>query len=358
MTEELSITIDTNDLRKLKTHQFFQNSDHQILKELGDFLVNWFDSSDFILQTTSGSTGPAKELKLSKKSMLASALLTLKTLEIKNKQMVLLCLPLRYIAGKMMVVRALAGNHHLVIQTPRNTPHISTQKIALTALVPLQLKNLIAKNQQFNTIQNILVGGAAIDKELEEKIQDLPTATYETYGMAETCSHVALRRVNGPNRESVFQLLDGITAETDPEGRLCIHAPQLSENVFQTNDLAEMVGDRTFRWLGRADHIINSGGIKINPIEIEREVEPILGYKCVVLGLPHPTWGQELVMVVETLNKQMSEETAMQSIQSHLSSTQRPKKIVFMNEFPRNESMKTDRISIYNTILNQFNSNL
>lgn len=358
MTNEISVTIGYNDLKRPDTHRFCQNSEHELLRELGDFLANWFDSSEFILQKTSGSTGIAKELKISKKAMLASAQLTLKTLEIANKQKVLLCLPLQYIAGKMMVVRALAGQHHLVIQTPTNTPQNLMNNFALTAMVPLQLKNLVAKNESFNGIQNILIGGATLDQEIENQIQNLPCTIYETYGMAETCSHIALRRANGPQRETDFKLLDGITVKLDQDARLIVSAPHLELHEFQTSDLAEITGPRTFKWLGRADHIINSGGIKINPIEIEREVEPILGHKCVVLGLPHPTWGQEMVMVVETLNKQMSEETVMQSIQSHLSSTQRPKKIVFMNEFPRNESMKTDRISIYNSVRIQFNNNL
>jgi o-succinylbenzoate---CoA ligase len=358
MTNEISVTIGYNDLKRSNTHRFFQNSEHELLRELGDFLTNWYDSSEFILQKTSGSTGKAKKLKISKKAMLASAQLTLKTLEIANKKKVLLCLPLQYIAGKMMVVRALAGQHHLVIQTPTNTPQNLMNNFALTAMVPLQLKNLVAQKVSLSGIQNILIGGATLDQELENQIQDLPSAIYETYGMAETCSHIALRRANGPQRETDFKLLDGIDAQINNEGQLIISAPHLGLNEFQTSDLAEITGPRTFKWLGRADHIINSGGIKINPIDIEREVEPILALQCVVLGLPHPTWGQELVLVVETMDKQMSEETVMQSIQSHLSSTHRPKRIVFMNEFPKNESMKTDRISIYNSIRNQLNSDL
>ena len=227
------------------------------------FIIDWFDGTPFITQKTSGSTGIAKEVQLAKSAMISSAKKTIEYFDLQKNDAVLLCLPVSYIAGKMMVVRALIGNLNLLTVDPKGTPEIPETKIAFAAMVPIQIQKLVETGNLLQNIEKLIIGGAEISRSLERSIQNLQTAVYSTYGMTETCSHIAVQRINGENRDPDFVTLSGIKIASNELGCLKIDAPLLSPEPIQTTDIVEIVDEKSFRWIGRADNVINTGGIKI-----------------------------------------------------------------------------------------------
>jgi o-succinylbenzoate---CoA ligase len=310
------------------------------------FLLNWYDESDFIIQKTSGSTGAPKEIKLKKSAMIISAIKTLNFFQLKVKDVAWLCLPIDYIAGKMMVVRALIGGLNLLINDPKGTPKIPQQTIDFTAMVPLQVKNLIGDKTDFTKIKKLIIGGAEVDYILINALQKMETEVFATYGMTETCSHVALQRINGKNPDKAFHLLTGITIATNEDGCLTISYPELSDKSIQTTDLVEIVSPTEFKWLGRADNVINSGGIKISPEELEAVIRPLVHSECIISLKVDEMLGSRVVLVIEGKSSDVDTEWLFQKITGITGSHKAPKEIVFMKEFPRNSSMKIDRKQI------------
>jgi o-succinylbenzoate---CoA ligase len=308
------------------------------------FLLNWFDETDFIIQKTSGSTGVPKEIKLKKSAMKASAIKTLYFFHLKEIDVTWLCLPVDYIAGKMMVVRAVVGGLNLLITDPKGTPGIPQQPIDFTAMVPLQVKNLIEEKANFIKIKKLIIGGAEIDYSLNKTLKNIETEVFATYGMTETCSHIALQRINGKSPDLVFHVLNGISIATNDEGCLTIFYPELSEKPIQTTDLVEIVSPTEFKWLGRADNVINSGGIKISPEEIEAVIQPLIHSECIISQKVDQMFGSRVVLVIE--GKPSDSEWLLQKITGITGKHKTPKEVVFMKEFPRNSSMKIDRKQI------------
>ena len=171
-------------------------------------------------------------------------------------------MPASYIAGKMMLVRAIVGGFNLLTVEPKANPFENLNvAIDFTAITPYQLTHSI-ETLHSKTIRNIIVGGGQVNAKLEALAADIPTSMYETYGMTETASHIALRRFNGPEKSDYFTVLDSVSIRQDKRKCLLIQAPHLAENELITNDIVELKGKKEFRWLGRADSVINSGGIK------------------------------------------------------------------------------------------------
>jgi len=310
------------------------------------FLLNWYDETDFIIQKTSGSTGSPKEIKLKKSAMTASAIKTLDFFQLKEKDAAWLCLPVDYIAGKMMVVRAIVGGLNLLITDPKGTPGIPQQTINFTAMVPLQMKNLIGEKTDLSNIKKMIVGGAEVDYTLRNALQNIETEVFATYGMTETCSHVALQRINGKNPDRDFQVLNGISIATTEEGCLTIFAPELSAKTIQTTDLVEIVSPTEFKWLGRADNVINSGGIKISPEQMEAVILPLIHSECIVSYKTDEMLGSRVVLVIEGKSSDVDTEWLFQKITGITGRHKAPKEILFLKEFPRNSSMKIDRKQI------------
>ena len=226
------------------------------------FLKNWFSDSKFMKVQTSGSTGTPKILDVEKDKMLNSAKMTCDFLGLKEGNTALLCLPTEYISGKMMLVRAIERRMKLLIQTPSLFPLENiTEEIDFCAMTPLQVQNSLDK---IHYIKKLIIGGASISESLKQQlIQKNPrTKIYETYGMSETLSHIALKSIS-PKREEYFRVLDGIKISQDQRGCLVINAPLLNDKILITNDLIKLKNKREFNFLGRIDNIINSGGIKI-----------------------------------------------------------------------------------------------
>lgn len=307
------------------------------------FILNWFDQSNSILQQTSGSTGNPKEIKLNKSAMIASATNTVNFFQLQKNDTAWLCLPINYIAGKMMVVRAIVGELNLLISNPKGSPELPKNRIDFTAMVPLQIQKLIQNETNLSNIKTIIIGGAAVDFKLQKTIQNIPSVIYATYGMTETSSHIALQKLNGKHAEKYFKVLARIKISTNTETCLIIDAPLLNPNPIQTNDIVEIVSPSEFKWLGRADNVINSGGLKISPEELENQISSIINRECLIVPEKDELLGEKIVLVLEgSANKPLAEKILIK-IKSMVDKHRVPKAVYYLEHFPRNESMKIDR---------------
>ena len=269
------------------------------------FLHEWFDDSDHVIAHTSGSTGAPRSIKLLKSDMLASAALTNDYFGITGHSALLLCLSPDYIAGKMMIVRAIQAGATLVVVEPTRDPLPaipSRLKIDLASMVPMQVAATLANPHSaslLSRVRHLLIGGASLSPCLEESLKEFPVECHASYGMTESVSHVALRRVNGPNASPLYAAIGNVSFDVDDRGCLVIHTPHLSARSFVTNDLARVITPTSFQFLGRYDNIINSGGLKISPESLERLISPHLSRRFFVAGIPDPLLGERAVLVIE-----------------------------------------------------------
>ncbi|MBR5185203.1 MAG: AMP-binding protein, partial [Akkermansia sp.] len=271
--------------------------------ELADFLDEWFSASPTMWLHTSGSTGKPKPMQATKAAMRASALATCRFFQLGPGCTALLCLPLRYIAGKMMVVRAIVGGFNLILQEPSSTPlqELSTP-VDFVPLVPMQVQSTLQQKNGAEALQRarqILLGGGFIEPHTEAALQSCPGAVYASYGMTETLSHIALRRVNGPEATAYYTPLPGVRLSLSPRGTLALSVPYLGIDYLETNDLAEIAADGKFRIVGRADCVINSGGVKIQAEELEQQLRAATGLNLIIVPLPHPVLGQTVGLLWE-----------------------------------------------------------
>ena len=324
------------------------------------FLEEFLSGSKTVSVQTSGSTGIPKIFEIKKSKMRNSAKMTCDFLGLKKGNSALLCLPVEYISGKMMVVRSIQSSLKLLVEEPSLSPlkNLETE-IDFCAMTPLQVENSLDK---IHLIKKLIIGGATVSESLKNKIfqhlesspntkhQTPNTKIYETYGMSETLSHIALREVY-PNGERYFNVFDGIGISTDERGCLVIDAPQLNPEILSTNDLVEIksVGSddtekKEFRFLGRIDNVINSGGAKIFPEELEAVVKKEFPNEVAFLGLPSEKFGEELVLAVEIEYKVGLHEYLSQI--SFEKSFHKPKEIFFVQEFPRTPNGKINRTAL------------
>jgi len=308
------------------------------------FLKNWYDDSDFILAHTSGSTGTPKTIQLPKKSMENSARMTNNFFGLTEKSIGLLCLPASYIAGKMMLVRAMVGGFNLLTVVPSANPFKTTHTpIDFAAITPYQLFHAAASLQQ-KPVGKIIVGGGPVNSKLEQLAETIPAELYETYGMTETCSHIALRRFNGTGKSDYFTVLEGVTIRVDERECLAIQAPHLLNEEIQTNDIVDLKGTRMFRWLGRADSTINSGGIKIHPEQLEKKLEGIIPSACFVASVPDDVLENKVVLVIESEAYTPLEEKALTTrLEQIFSKYEIPKQLIYLPSFRYSESHKVLR---------------
>lgn len=311
------------------------------------FLKNWFSDSKFMKVQTSGSTGTPKILDVEKDKMLNSAKMTCDFLGLKEGNTALLCLPTEYISGKMMLVRAIERRMKLLIQTPSLFPLENiTKEIDFCAMTPLQVQNSLDK---IHCIKKLIIGGASISESLKQQlIQKNPrTKIYETYGMSETLSHIALKSIS-PKREEYFRVLDRIKISQDQRGCLVINAPLLNDKILITNDLIKLKNKREFNFLGRIDNIINSGGIKISPENLEDWIKKFIPNELVFIGIPDINLGEKLVLVLEGKEDL--------NLKSHILQLPfekkylKPKDIIFIEKIPRTPNNKIDRLGLKNLL--------
>jgi O-succinylbenzoic acid--CoA ligase len=299
-----------------------------------NFLKNWFDNSGFIIVFTSGSTGKPKEIKLTKKAMRSSAEMTNRFFGLNAESTALLCLQANYIAGKMMLVRAIVGGFNLIAVEPKANPfeNINT-KIDFAAITPYQL-NYSADTLKTNSIRNIIVGGGHVNSKMEEIAKTIPARMFETYGMTETCSHIALRQFNGIDKADYFTVLEGVSIRTDERNCLVIHAPHLHEREIVTNDFVEIITENSFRWLGRFDTTINTGGVKVHPEQIEKKLEGIISTNFFIISLPDEVLENKVIIVMESNPLSKLEEKNLRNIfMQMLDKYEVPKQIYYLPEF-------------------------
>ena len=273
------------------------------------FIQKWHGPDDSFVQHTSGSTGPPKPIVIKRQQMIASARLTQAALGLRAGETALVCLDPGFIAGKMMIVRSFITDMRIVAVTPTVNPlkenHLLSLPIDFTALVPLQLREILLSDQRgaLDKVRNIIVGGAAPTDDLKESILQLRSNVYATYGMTETVSHIALRPLNGSAASEYYTALPGIKINRDSKGCLEITAPYLSEKII-TRDIVEIRNDVQFKWIGRLDNVINSGGIKITPEIIEAKLTKLftrlkIENRLLISSRPDPALGNRLILLIE-----------------------------------------------------------
>ena len=318
-------------------------------KEVFEFIRLFLDSSEEdIVQHTSGTTGDPKAVRLTPEAMLRSARRTLDFLNIQPGQSALLCLPVRYIAGKMMVVRALAGGLDLLLQDPSGRPlEGRSGEVTFAAMVPLQVHESLLHHDPLARIDKLIIGGGELHESLQDELAHMESPeVYTTFGMTETCTHFALRRINGPDPELFFRLLEGVEVKLDQRGCLEVFVPGVTPGTVVTNDLVEICESGAgFSWLGRYDNVINSGGIKIIPELLEQKAKKCTGHECLILAQADRKLGELLVLVVEYNGKNPPVEQWLNCLRLSLSSYEIPKRVLTMSKLPRNSSLKPDRTS-------------
>ena len=303
-----------------------------------DFFDEWYDSTrDYIVAHTSGSTGTPKEIRLAKSDMAVSARRTNAFFGIDCHSTLVCPLSLDYIAGKMMAVRAILSGAMLVQIPPSNDFTMSWNLQAdLIAIVPSQVDALL-KIVRTRRVFNAIIGGAPLDDARRKALKSAGVNAYETYGMTETASHVALRHINAED----FRGLDGFTFSTDQRSCLVIESADMTFRRLVTNDIVEMTGANTFRWLGRADNVINSGGIKIVIEQLEAEIAAIFPDLQFYVGRqPDDKWGEVPVMYVKGVG---DTDAIARELASRLDHRRLPRSVIAVAEFPLTANGKIKR---------------
>lgn len=322
--------------------------------DLEAFLAEWHNDSPTVLVHTSGSTGKPKPMLVEKRRMQASARITCRFLGLHEGDTALLCMPLDYIAGKMMVVRALTCGLQLVSVPPSSHPlatsHLSPfpSRLDFAAMVPLQVWNSLQvpeERHRLMHIRHLIIGGGAIDQALASQLADFPHQVWSTYGMTETLSHIALRRLNGPEASDWYTPFDGVALSLTDEGCLVINAPAVHEGPLVTNDIAELSAPapasspRRFRILGRKDNVVCSGGIKIQIEEVERLLRPHLHVPYMITKAPDEKLGEQVVLLTES--KTVGDVLALCRL--HLPKYWVPRRILSVDRLPLTETGKPAR---------------
>ena len=310
--------------------------------EIGDFLMDWLSQGDTLTVSTSGTTGAPKKMQIARSKMIASARLTGTFFDLSPGNSCLLALPARYIAGKMMLVRALVLGLHLTYVEPAASAIPYNEEYDFTALVPMQVKGSL---KQIDQIGTLLIGGAPIPLDLYASLEKSKADIYETFGMTETLTHVAARRLNhtlSGKAEHVFTALPGVRFSQDERECLVLDAKHLDLEGWATHDVIELISDTEMVWKGRFDHVINSGGVKIHPEYLQNQLGAALNRAVLIGSVPDEELGEKLIGVVEgdidlqQLDKQID---AIDDLNPY----EKPKIWFNLPAFVRNDAGKLDR---------------
>lgn len=321
---------------------------------LEDFFSEWNNDSDRVLVHTSGSTGKPKPMMVEKKRMLNSARITCDFLGLKPGDSALLCMSLDYIAGKMVVVRSIERHLHLISVSPSGHPLKDiNEEITFAAMVPMQVYNTLQvpeERERLTHIRHLIIGGGAIDASLEKELQALPgnIAIWSTYGMTETLSHIALRRINGAEASEWYQPFDSVKISQTEEGCLVIDAPLVCAETLLTNDIVEIepyiynkVEKLRFRIKGRKDNVICSGGIKIQIEEVEEFLKPHLEKPFMLAKKKDEKFGEIAVLLSEDKGIKKVEATIRRLLSDHKYWI--PREFLHVDHLPLTETGKPKR---------------
>mgnify|MGYP000894123017 FL=1 len=299
-------------------------------KKIGKFLLEWLNNESFVFVQTSGSTGKPKQIVLDKKAMMASAKATGTFFNLQPKSTALLCLSADYIAGKMMLVRAITLGLQLDTTEPNSNP-LGNKKYDFVAMVPMQVANSL---EQLHLVETLLIGGTKVSYQLAENILKTNCQAYESYGMTETISHIAIKPIGAKE----FTVLPNVSISLDDRNCLVIEALELSTEKIITNDIVEILNERQFVLKGRIDNVINSGGVKIFPEEIEEKLAKFISVRFFIASLPDEKLGEKVILVLEGKPFEVDN-----TIFSDLSKYQIPKEVVFIDKFIETETNKINR---------------
>lgn len=313
-------------------------------KEIFYFLIDWLSDSDTIKVTTSGSTGTPKTITLKKEFVRNSAMATNRFFNLKKGDSALLCLPLKYIAGKLMIIRALEGKFNLYCVEPSLTPLFNESAIDFAAMTPAQVSSLLdveAGRQLLNNIDKLIIGGDRIPAVLETKLQSFNTKVWNTYGMTETITHIALRSVNGSSASESFYPMEHVSV-SEKNNQLVVNAPEIGVHQLVTNDIVAFKDDGSFIVLGRKDNVVISGGVKLFPELIEKKLEKICRKPFYFSSKTDVKLGAKLVMYIES-NENIEINELVNKIALVVSKFEMPKELIVRKHFDRTISGKIVR---------------
>lgn len=328
---------------------------------LEDFLYEWHGDGQYVSVHTSGSTGQPKSMLVEKSRMLASARITCDFLGLKPGDSALLCMSLDFIAGKMMVVRSIERRLKLISVTPSNHPlaYIDSP-IDFAAMIPSQVFGSLqvpAEREKLRQIRQLIIGGGAIPQDVESQLRSFPNAVWSTYGMTETLSHIALRRISGKDASQWYSPFSGVELSLsncqDNIGQLVINAPHVCQERLITNDIVEIRQDNTdkqFRIIGRTDNVICSGGIKLHIEEIEEQLRPHLPMPFCISKKEDEKFGEVAVLLIEHQSSAASEckEPILDICRKTLPAYSVPKEIICVGQIPLTGTGKIDRATAQN----------
>ena len=298
----------------------------------GEFLLEWFNKKSFITVTTSGTTGVPKKINLEKQAMVNSALATAEFFNLKAENRVLNCLSTNYIAGKMMLIRSMILGFEMDFVTPTSNPLKGIRHhYDFVAMVPMQVQNSIL---ELSKVKKLIVGGSKISESLRNQLLEVPTQIYETYGMTETITHIAVKKIG----EKSFSVLPNIKIATDERGCLVIIASHISETKISTNDVVELLSENQFLLFGRIDNVINSGGVKLFPEQIEAKLSDKIKQRFFVIGIPDEKLGEQVLIVIEG-KPTLFDDLVFENLDPY----EKPKSIRFVTKFIETESGKVMR---------------
>jgi O-succinylbenzoic acid--CoA ligase len=299
---------------------------------VGDFLLDWFDDKSYIDMSTSGTTGDPKTIRIEKEAMVKSAISTGDYFGFEPGNRVLHCLPTNFVAGKMMFVRSFILGLDMDFVAPSSNPlENNDEKYDFAAMVPLQAKNAIKK---LTNIKKVIIGGVKVHKSLEQELVKLPIEIYETYGMTETITHIAAKKIGA----EAFTTLPNVTVSVNENECLEVLAKNIGNEKIVTNDIVKLISDTQFVWLGRFDNVINSGGIKIMPEQIESKLSTLIPRRYFVNGALDEILGEKVVLFVEGDTMKIDD-----SVFDVLDKYEKPKDIVFIPKFKETATGKIMR---------------
>ncbi|MBF9254861.1 AMP-binding protein [Pontibacter sp. 172403-2] len=321
-----------------------------------EFCRSWLTGiQEFPIQT-SGSTGTPKVMHLTRQQMEASARRTIKILNLQSGDRMLACLNTEYIAGMMMLARGFIADLEMVIVDPVSNPLAlapADEQIDFSSFVPMQIQTILqdmpAALPQLNHMKGILVGGAPVSPMLQRELRSIKSPVYHTYGMTETASHIALRRLSGPEAAEYYEVLDDISVGIDRRGCLTIKGDITNNELLVTNDIVELLTPTRFRWIGRADNTINTGGVKVQIEKVELAVaEALIDWdsapRSFVAPQPDELLGEKIVLVLEGNPLEAGkEQELLKTLRKFLKRFEMPKELYYIPAFTETATGKISR---------------
>ncbi|SEJ29948.1 O-succinylbenzoic acid--CoA ligase [Dyadobacter koreensis] len=318
-----------------------------------DFMISWLAGKEVFILHTSGSTGIPKDIEIKRAQLRSSALLTGTALNLPKGTRALVCLNVNYIAGIMMLVRGMELEWELSIIIPSSNPLLEFENpgFDFVSMVPLQLSTILSDEKtksKVNSLGKILLGGAPVNVSLQKQIDHLNVAVYQSYGMTETVSHIALKKLNNPVCENDYTVLPGVNFGVDDRGCIFLQGAVTNDDKIQTNDLVEITSENTFNWLGRVDNVINSGGVKVVLDKVDHVIAELFyesGYSNNFFSWyeKDEKLGQKLILIIQKNGQELPVLSLLEEIRKRISTYETPKHVYFVEEFIKTPTDKIDK---------------